>query len=84
MIKVIGERCMVQLPQKKTQTDSGIYLVSEEQYRQTEGEVVAIGEPGPLEVGDKILFEEFAGSPIDLGDSEPYVIVDYSDVLAIL
>lgn len=83
-VHVLGDRCMVRLLSARTETDSGIQLITEEEYREQEAEVISVGTPGPVKAGDRILFEKFAGCPIDLGDTDLYMIVDYADILAIL
>ena len=83
-IRVIGEHCMVQLAGTDKRTESGIQLVTEEDYQQQIGTVLAVGEPGPVNVGDQIMFEKYAGNPIDIGGEDPVMIVDYPDILAVI
>lgn len=84
MIKPLGSRCLVQLDRQAQETGTGIQLVSEDQYRKQTGRVLSTGDPGPVSAGKRILFEEFAGIPIDTGSDDPNVIVEYQDIVAIL
>lgn len=84
MIKPLGNRCLVQLDRQAQETGTGIQLVSEDQYRKQIGTVLSVGDPGPVSAGQRILFEQFAGIPIDAGLDNPTVIVEYQDIAAIL
>ena len=85
MIKVLGDRCLVELSLKTKETDSGIQLVSDEEHEQVKGVVLAVGNKGPVAVGDRVLMEQFAGYIVDdvEWDGVP-VIVDYADILAVV
>lgn len=85
MIKVLGDRCLVELALKTKETDSGIQLVSDEEHEQVKGVVLAVGNSGPVAVGDRVLMEQFAGYVVDDVECDGVpVIVDYADILAIV
>ena len=84
MIKPLGNRCLVQLDRQAQETGTGIQLISEDQYQKQIGTVLSVGDPGPVRAGQRILFEQFAGIPIDTGSDDPTVIVEYQDIVAIL
>lgn len=85
MIKVIGSRCLVEIDLKCKETDSGIKLIHENEHTEYKGKVVSVGDAGPVVVGDHILIEQFAGTPVDDVDYDCLLmIVDYDDILAIV
>lgn len=85
MIRVLGDRCLVELALKTKETDSGIQLVSEEEHEQVKGTVLEVGNDGPVAVGDRVLMEQFAGYVVDDVECDGVpVIVDYADILAIV
>lgn len=79
------------------ETPSGIILTnvgkSEQMLRKSEGEVIAVGEgrrlsngtllPTTAKVGQKILFNKFAGTEIESEEGK-FLIIKESDILAIL
>ena len=76
---------------EKSTTDSGIFLSGKENQRQQIADVVDVGagyllDNGTLrklsvESSDVIIYEKFAGVPINF-DFEKYLIIDEKDVLA--
>lgn len=85
MIRVLGDRCLVELALKTKETESGIQLVSEEEHEQVKGTVLEVGNDGPVAVGDRVLMEQFAGYIVDDVECDGVpVIVDYDDILAIV
>ena len=72
-------------------TESGIVLpdTAQKDEKPQQGEVVAVGDKccedgeSPVEVGDTVVFDKFAGSNIEL-DEEEFIILDLDDVLAVI
>lgn len=94
-IKPIGDNIILKLENKEQekQTVSGILLVSSEQnVRKDVAIVAAVGEgrilnngtvlPSRVKVGDKVIFNKYAGTEIESGQ-EKYLIIKESDILAI-
>ncbi len=79
-----------EIEQKETETASGILLPSSAQERPSIAQVIAVGEGGMvdgnevkmlLKVGDKVLYNKFAGSEFKL-DGETVFILKQDDILA--
>lgn len=84
-IKPLGERIVVKPQEAEEKTSSGIYLPDSSKEKQNKGEVVAIGkiEDSEIKVGDTVLYPKFSGTEIEY-DDEVYIILDKSDLLAII
>lgn len=83
-IQPVGERAFVKVIDAPTQTASGLYLPDTSRERPSEGEVIAIGDGATLgatiSVGERVLFQKFAGTEIHLDDGQ-YVILADTDIL---
>lgn len=86
-IRPLGENVLVQpmKPEKKTAT--GIYLpenASEE--RRQEGKVMAVGTDKAISVkrGEKVIFKRYGSSEDIEVAGEPYILVNYKDILAVI
>lgn len=80
------------IEEKETQTKSGILLPSSAQEHPSIAQVIAVGKGGIvdgqevkmlLKVGDKVLYNKFAGSEFKL-DGETVYILKQEDILAIV
>lgn len=80
------------IEEKETQTASGILLPSSAQEQPSVAQVIAVGKGGIidgqevkmlLKVGDKVLYNKFAGSEFKL-DGETVYILKQDDILAIV
>ena len=92
MLRPLGDRVVVKPGPEEDVTKGGIVLPDTAKKRPREGEVLAVG-PGkvldngqraPMEisVGDVVIYSEFGGTEITIGD-EDYVILEEGSVLAI-
>lgn len=92
MLQPLGDRIVVKPGEEEEVTKGGIVLPDSARKRPREGEVLAVG-PGkmldngqraPMEisVGDIVLYSEYGGTEITIGDKD-YVILDEGSVLAI-
>ena len=92
MLQPLGDRIVVKPGEEEEVTKGGIVLPDSARKRPREGKVLAAG-PGkmlengqraPMEVsvGDIVLYSEYGGTEITVGD-EDYVILDEGSVLAI-
>ena len=92
MLQPLGDRIVVKPGEEEEVTKGGIVLPDSARKRPREGKVLATG-PGkmlengqraPMEVsvGDIVLYSEYGGTEITVGD-EDYVILDEGSVLAI-
>ncbi len=83
-IQPLGERALVKVIDAPTQTASGLYLPDTSKERPSEGEVIALGDGAALaeklSVGERVLFQKFAGTEVKLDDGQ-YVILADTDIL---
>jgi co-chaperonin GroES (HSP10) len=80
-MRLLGKRVGVIQLDVETRTKTGIWLPVASESSQ-EGIVKFVGdEVEGIEVGDRILFEKFAGLKIERSSGRPLVILNESDVL---
>ncbi|MCR4559002.1 MAG: co-chaperone GroES [Bacteroidales bacterium] len=87
-IKPLGTRVVVKVQEAETKTKSGIYIPDSAKEKPQRGEIVAVGngtkdEAMELKAGDVVLYGKYAGTKIEI-DGEEYLIMNQSDVLAIV
>ncbi|MFW6007214.1 MAG: co-chaperone GroES [Bacillota bacterium] len=92
-IRPLNEKVAVKFikEEKEEKTESGIVIpdTAKDDKKPQQGEVIAvgnkIGEGGdaPVKVGDRVVFDKYAGSNVNLDDEE-FVILDLEDVLAVV
>ncbi|MBO7145868.1 MAG: co-chaperone GroES, partial [Salinivirgaceae bacterium] len=83
-----GTRVVVKVQEAENKTKSGIYIPDSAKEKPQRGEIVAVGngtkdEAMELKAGDIVLYGKYAGTKIEL-DGEEYLIMNQSDVLAIV
>ncbi|MBQ1326867.1 MAG: co-chaperone GroES [Eubacterium sp.] len=91
-IKPLGDRVVLKQAEVEETTKSGIILTGNSKEKPQYSEVVAVG-PGKVEdgklipmtvqVGQKVVFSQYAGSEITLGEDK-YTVVCESDILGII
>lgn len=91
-VKPLGKRVLIKRSESQ-KTKGGIFLPESAQEKPKQGEVVAVGpgeynklgafEQPELKVGDKVLFSSYAGTEIKPEESEEYLIMNESDILAV-
>jgi len=92
-IRPVGDRVVVKPAAKEEITKSGIVIPDTAKEKPQEGKVIAVGrgrllengERAPMEVqeGDRVLFAKYGGTEFKL-DSEEYLVLRESDILAII
>jgi chaperonin GroES len=92
MLRPLGDRIVLKPGEEEEVTRGGIVLPDSAKKRPREGEVLAVGpgkllengERAPVEVsvGDTVIYSEYGGTTIEIGDDE-YVILDEGSVLAV-
>jgi chaperonin GroES len=92
-LKPLGDRLVVKPSAREEMTKSGIVLPDTVKERPQEGTILAVGpgrtlddgsrEPIEVAVGEKILFQKYAGTEFKL-DDEDLLILSQKDVLAVL
>lgn len=93
MLKPLGNRVLLEVVEEEATTPSGIVLPDSAKEKSYLGTVVAVGTgklldsgervPVEVKVGDKVLYEKYAGSEITYDDKEYFVVKD-SDIVAIV
>ena len=92
-LKPLGDRLVVRPSAREEMTKSGIVLPDTVKERPQEGTILAVGpgrtlddgtrEPIEVAVGEKILFQKYAGTEFKL-DEDELLILSQKDVLAII
>ena len=92
-LKPMGDRLVVRPSAREEMTKSGIVLPDTVKERPQEGTILAVGpgrtlddgtkEPIEVAVGEKILFQKYAGTEFKL-DDEDLLILSQKDVLAVI
>ena len=91
-IKPLADRVVIKLVEAEETTKSGIILTGSAKEKPVVSEVVAVGPGGVVdgkevtmyvEVGDKVVISNYAGTEVKL-DGEEYNIVRQNDILAVV
>ena len=92
-LRPLGEKVIVQRVEADEKTAGGIVLPDTAKEKPKRGKVLAVGEGRLLETGerqplqvrkgDQVLFSSYAGTEIKV-NGEEYLIMDESDILAVL
>ncbi|MFA6135292.1 MAG: co-chaperone GroES [Phycisphaerae bacterium] len=92
-IRPLGEKVLIKRLEAEEKTRGGIVLPDTAKEKPQKGTVLAVGDGKLLEdgkraafqvkKGDKVLFASYAGTEIKV-DGEEYMLMDESDVLAIM
>lgn len=92
MLKPLGNRVLLELVEEETTTSGGIVLPDSAKEKPHYAMVVAVGEgklldngerlPVEVSVGDKVIFEKYAGTEIKDKGKE-YLVVKDADIIAI-
>jgi chaperonin GroES len=92
-LKPLGDRLVVKPTPREEMTKSGIVLPDTAKERPQEGTVLAVGpgrtlddgsrEPMELTVGQKVLFQKYAGTEFKL-DEDELLILSQKDILAVI
>ena len=92
MLKPLGDRVIIKVIEEEEKTAGGLVLTSANKEQSQIGEVVAVPTPCekcgdenkvPVKVGDKVIFEKFAGSTVEDQGNE-YLIMHAKDIMAIV
>jgi chaperonin GroES len=92
-IRPLHDRIIVKQLEEEEKTAGGIIIPDTAKEKPHQGKIIAVGKgkiledgsvrPLDVKVGDKVLFEKFAGSTIKLSGEE-YMIMREEEILAIL
>ena len=82
--KPLKDRVFVSYTEELSKTAGGLYIPDSAKEKPQSGKIEAVGEEvKQLKVGDKVLFDRYSGSKINIDNTE-YLIVKEEDVLGIL
>ena len=85
-IKPLQDRVLIKVEVAETKTASGLYIPDTAQEKTQTGTVVAIGDDTEMikvKVGDKVMYDKYAGTSIKI-DGEEHLIVKSPDLVAIV
>ncbi|MGB9621556.1 MAG: co-chaperone GroES [Brevinematia bacterium] len=84
-VKPLGDRVLVKVLQIEEKTKGGIYIPQTAQEKTQQGIVEEIGDSDQIKVkvGQKIIYDKYAGTQIKIDDVE-YLILRNDDILAII
>ena len=93
-MKPQGARLLVELEKAEDSTAGGVLLTESAKEKPSTGKVVAVGpgqkgeddevEPVDVPVGATVLLTKYAGSEFDGDDGEKFIVVQESEVIAVL
>jgi chaperonin GroES len=92
MLKPLGNRVLLEIEEEEQTTPSGIVLPDSAKEKPQFAKVIAVGEGKLLDngerlevevsVGDKVVFEQYAGTELKLDGTE-YLVVKDTDIIAV-
>ncbi|MBM3193769.1 MAG: co-chaperone GroES [Chlamydiae bacterium] len=93
-LRPLADRVLVKRSKNEERTTGGIILPDTAREKQELGEVIAVGSGKmdkdgkrleiPVKVGDKVMWDKFAGNDVKIEDEEDFVIVKADDIIAIV
>lgn len=85
-VKPLGDRVLLMIEKEEEKTKSGLYIPETAQEKTTTGVVKAVGddtEAIKVKVGDKAIYDKYAGTSIKIEDRE-HLIIKMADLIAIV
>ncbi|MBQ3911616.1 MAG: co-chaperone GroES [Lachnospiraceae bacterium] len=91
-LRPLGDKVVLKQLEAEETTKSGIILAAKAQEKPQEAEVIAVGPGGVIDgkevkmqvkVGEKVIYQKYAGTEVKLGDEE-FIIVKQSDIVAVV
>jgi chaperonin GroES len=81
-----GDRVLVKVQEPETTTASGIIIPDNaDKEKPTQAEVIAIGgSTKKIEVGDTIVYSQYAGTKITLENEDYLILETYKDILGVI
>ena len=93
-IKPLGDKVIVQRLEAEAMTAGGIVLPDTAKEKPKRGKIIAVGDGKQLDDGSRgkmtvkkgqeVLFTSYAGTEVKMTDGKEYLIMDESDILAII
>ena len=84
-IKPLSDRVLVKFEEVEEKTASGIFIPQTAQEKTQVASVIAIGDAEEItvKVGDKIMYDKYAGTTIQV-DGSDHLLLRMADILAII
>lgn len=83
-VKPIGSRVLIEVRAGEEKTASGLYIPTAAQEKTNTGNVIAVGDKDiTVSVGQIIVFDKYAGTPIEM-DGKEMLLIDMENVLAVV
>jgi chaperonin GroES len=92
-LKPIGDRVLIEIKASEEKTSGGIVIPQAAQEKTQEGKIVAVGSgktdekgnkiPIEVKVGDKVIYDKYAGTQYKVGDKE-FLVIKADEILAIV
>lgn len=83
MIKVIGNRVLIEEIVEDVKSESGIILGTTEKSPQRVGVVISVGHSvQEIKVNDKVMFDSYKVAPLNL-DGKTYIIMEENNVIGV-
>ena len=83
MIKVLGNRVLIEEIVEDIKSAGGIILGDSKASAQRVGKVISVGHlVEEVSLGDKVMFDSYKSFPIDL-DGKPYLILEQDSVIGV-
>lgn len=84
-ITPMGDRLLIKMEEVAQKTASGLYIPQTAQEKTQIGIVEAIGDSADIKVkvGQKVMIEKYAGTPIKIDDNEK-IILKMENILAVI
>ncbi len=89
----LDDRVLIEVHERATKTAGGIFIPDTVETQHTRGTIVAVGRgrrnkkgyvrPMDVQVGDEVLYAEFAGTPITI-DSKPLLLMKEEELLGVI
>lgn len=84
-ITPMGDRLLIKMEEVAQKTASGLYIPQTAQEKTQIGIVEAVGDSADIKVkvGQKVMIEKYAGTPIKIDDNEK-IILKMENILAVI
>lgn len=85
-IKPLEDRVLLKIDQGDQKTKGGLYIPETAQEKTQTGVVVAVGDDKDVikvAVGDKVMFDKYAGTSVKVDDEE-HLVVKMADLIAVV
>ena len=83
MIKVLGNRVLIEELVEDIKSESGIILGNTENSAQKIGTVISVGDSvEEIKITDKVMFDNYTAFPIEL-DGKTYIIMEENNVIGV-